>query len=89
MLRTPSWNGTHDGSLHPRHRVASDRLRQINHPARYPRRPHLGEPRRTPAVADRFISLRAYSRKLDGALGEVNKAGNIGDARKQEAGDAA
>jgi hypothetical protein len=48
----PSWNGKHYGSLHPRHRVASDRLRQIDHPARYPRRPHLGEPRRTPAVAD-------------------------------------
>jgi hypothetical protein len=34
------------------------------------------------ALRNGGISLRAYSRKLDGALGELNKADNIGDTMK-------
>jgi hypothetical protein len=39
--------------IHPRHRVAGDRLRQVDHPARHQSRPHLGDTRRHRAMGDR------------------------------------
>src|SRR6516162_3851131 len=53
MPRTPQPNGRHHGSLHSRHRLAGNRLRQEHDPARHQGWPHLRSPRRPRAMADR------------------------------------